>query len=191
VGYADETGAVSSLLQAWQQGDVAARDELIARVYQELRRLAAVYLRGERTNHTLQPTALVNEAYLRLARQDRLSWKNRAQFFGIAAQMMRRILIDHARARRAAKRPGVAQQVALDEKLAIVQPRDCELLELDDALTELDALDPRLARIVELRYFGGLSEEEVAAVLCVSRSTITRDWQTAKAWLFRRISAPK
>jgi len=188
VGYTGESNAIDGLLRAWQQGDLAARDELMARLYRELRRLAAVYLRRERINHTLQPTALVNEAYMRLALQDRLTWTNRAQFFGLASQMMRRILIDHARARRAAKRPGAAEHVVLDESLAVVHPRHCDLLELDEALSELNAMDARLARIVELRYFGGLSEDEVAAVLCVSRSTITREWQTAKAWLFRRIS---
>src|SRR4051794_35060333 len=156
----------------------------MAVVYDELRRRASAYLRRERQSHTLQPTALVHEAYMRLAAQDRTNWKNRAQFFGIAAQMMRRILVDHARAHQAAKRPEAGGRVALDHWIASVEPRDCELLELDQALSELEALDPRLARIVELRYFGGLSEQEVARVLDVSRSTITRDWHTAKAWLF-------
>jgi RNA polymerase sigma factor (TIGR02999 family) len=182
---------VSVLLHAWGRGDLNARDELMALVYEELRRLAAAYLRRERGSHTLQPTALVNEAYIRLAAQDRTDWKNRAQFFGIAAQMMRRILVDHARSHQAAKRPDAGGRVFLHEWIATVEPRGCELLELDEALTELEAFDQRLARIVELRYFGGLSEQEVALALSVSRSTITRDWQTAKAWLFRRISSKR
>jgi RNA polymerase sigma-70 factor (ECF subfamily) len=185
------SGDVSALLSAWGHGDIHARDRLMAVVYDELRRLASAYLRRERQSHTLQPTALVNEAYMRLAAQDRTNWKNRAQFFGIAAQMMRRILVDHARSHRAAKRPEAGGRVVLDDSIATVEPRECELLELDQALSELEALDPRLARIVELRYFGGLSEQEVARVLGVSRSTITRDWHTAKAWLFRRVSAHK
>jgi len=182
------SGGVSILLRAWGRGDLIARDELMTLVYEELRRLAAAYLRRERGSHTLQPTALVNEAYLRLAAQNRTTWKNREQFFGIAAQMMRRILVDHARSRQAAKRPDAFDRVVLDERLASVEPRDCELLELDEALTELETLDARLVQIVELRYFGGLSEQDVASLLGVSRSTITRDWHTAKAWLFRRIS---
>jgi len=183
-----QRSGVSVLLRAWGRGDLHARDELMTLVYGELRRLAAAHLRRERASHTLQPTALVNEAYMRLAAQDRMDWKNRAQFFGIAAQMMRRILVDHARAHRAAKRPEARGRVFLHEWVATVEPPDCKLLDLDEALTALEALDPRLARIVELRHFGGLSEQEVAVVLGVSRSTITRDWQTAKAWLFRRIS---
>jgi RNA polymerase sigma factor (TIGR02999 family) len=183
-----QQSGVSVLLRAWARGDLHARDELMTLVYGELRRLAAAHLRRERGSHTLQPTALVNEAYMRLAAQDRMDWKNRAQFFGIAAQMMRRILVDHARAHRAAKRPDAGGRVFLHEWVATVAPPDCKLLDLDDALTALEAFDPRLARIVELKHFGGLSEQEVALVLGVSRSTITRDWQTAKAWLFRRIS---
>jgi RNA polymerase sigma factor (TIGR02999 family) len=185
----ERSAGVSVLLHAWGRGDLVARDELMTLVYEELRRLAAAYLRRERGSHTLQPTALVHEAYMRLAAQHRTTWKNRAQFFGIAAQMMRRILVDHARAHQAVKRPEAGGRVVLDDSIASVEPRDCELLELDQALSELEAFDPRLARIVELRYFGGLSEQEVARVLAVSRSTITRDWHTAKAWLFRRISA--
>jgi len=191
VANTERSGGVSVLLRAWGRGDLIARDELMTLVYEELRRLAGAYLRRERGSHTLQPTALVHEAYMRLAAQDRTTWKNREQFFGIAAQMMRRILVDHARSHQAAKRPDAAGRVVLDERLASVEPRDCELLELDEALTELEAVDSRLARIVELRYFGGLSEQEVASLLGVSRSTITRDWHTAKAWLFRRISTRK
>jgi RNA polymerase sigma factor (TIGR02999 family) len=179
--------SVTGLLQAWGGGDLDARDALFALVNRELRRQAAGYLRRERRDHTLQPTALVHEAYLRLVGQVHVPWHNRAQFFGLASQMMRRILVDHARRHRAAKRPGVALQVAFEDDLQRVEPRSCELLDLDRALTELMALDPRQAQIVELRYFGGLSEEAVAEMLAVSRQTITRDWQMAKAWLRRRL----
>jgi len=158
-------------------------------VYRELRRRAAGYLRQERPDHTLQPTALVHEAYLRLVGQERIAWQNRAQFFGVAAQMMRRILVDHARGRRAAKRPAAGLQVMLDERIGATQPRSCDLLALDQALDELTTLDPRGSQIVELRYFGGLSEQEVAEVLSISRSTVTREWQAARTWLYRRMTA--
>jgi RNA polymerase sigma factor (TIGR02999 family) len=181
----DRTHAASDLLRAWGRGDVQARDDLVPLVYRELRRRAAGYLRQERRDHTLEPTALVHEAFLRLVGQDRIAWQNRAQFFGVAAQMMRRILVDHARGRRAAKRPGQALKVILDDRIGATQPRGCDLLALDQALDELTALDPRLAQIVELRYFGGLSEQEVAEVLSMSRSTVTREWQTARSWLYR------
>ena len=148
---------------------------------------AAAYLRRERRDHTLQPTALVNEAYMRLMGQQRVTWLNRAQFFGVAAQIMRRILVDHARERQAAKRPG-GVRVTLDDGMGTVPPLDCELLMLDDALQELARIDERQAHIVELKYFGGLSEEEVAAVLSLSRATITREWQSARAWLYRRMT---
>ena len=182
----DQPGvAVSDLLRAWGRGDIQARDDLMPLVYRELRRRAARYLRRERSDHTLQPTALVHEAYLRLVGRDCIGWQNRAQFFAVAAQMMRRILIDHARGRGAAKRPGAAFKVVLDERFGATQPRGCDLLALDQALNELTALDPRLGQIVELRYFGGLSEHEVAEMLSISRSTVTREWQTAKTWLYR------
>jgi RNA polymerase sigma factor (TIGR02999 family) len=181
------TRTVSQLLQAWGEGDLQAREDLVPLVYQQLRQRAAAYLRRERRDHTLQPTALVNEAYMRLMGQQRVTWLNRAQFFGVAAQIMRRILVDHARVRHAAKRPG-GVRVTLDEGLGIVQPIDCELLMLDDALRALADLDERQAHIVELKYFGGLSEEEVAAVLSLSRATITREWQSARAWLYRRMT---
>ena len=180
--------AVSGLLKAWALGDVQARDDLLPLVYRELRQRAVGFLRHERRDHTLQPTALVHEAYLKLIGQQRVSWQNRAQFFGVAAQMMRRILVDHARGRHAAKRPGGAVKVSLAEDIAVGQPRDCELLLLDQALEDLTAFDPRQSRIVELRYFGGLSEQEVAEVLSVSRATVTREWQSARAWLYRRIT---
>ena len=185
----DQPTPVSRLLQAWGRGDLEARDELVPLVYRELRRRAGAYLRSERADHTLQPTALVNEAYLRLLGQERAAWQNRAHFFGIAAQMMRRILVDHARGHRAAKRPGATLRVVVDDRIGAAQPRDCELLLLDEALSELTRVDPRQGRIVELRYFGGLSEQEVAAVLSLSRATVTREWQTARAWLYRRMTA--
>jgi RNA polymerase sigma factor (TIGR02999 family) len=170
---------------------VAARDDLLPLVYRELQRRAAAYLRHERPDHTLQPTALVHEAFLRLVGQDRVAWQNRGHFFGIAASMMRRILVDHARAHQRAKRPGAAMRVACDEDVAISQPRDCELLLLDQALEELGTHDALQAGIVELRYFGGLTEQEVADVLALSRATVTREWQTARAWLYRRMRGLK
>ena len=183
-----EPGELTALLQAWGAGNLQARDELLPLVYRELHRRAAAYLRRERADHTLQPTALIHETYLRLVDQQRVAWQNRAQFFGVAAQMMRRILVDHARAQQAAKRPPAAMKVTLDERIA--QPEsDFDLLLLNQALGELAAFDPRQAQIVELRYFGGLAEHEVAEVLAVSRSTVTREWQTAKAWLYRRMTS--
>jgi RNA polymerase sigma factor (TIGR02999 family) len=183
-----EPGRISQLLQQWADGDRRAREDLIPLVYQELRKRAAAYLRRERRDHTLQPTALVNEAYLRLMRQQRVTWINRAQFFGVAAEAMRRILVDHARARQAAKRPG-GIRMTLDEGLRSVAPIDCEVLVVDSTLRELAAIDERQARIVELKYFAGLSEDEVAAVLSLSRTTITREWQSARAWLYRRMTS--
>jgi len=180
-------GTISQLLRAWGRGDEQAREDLVPLVYQELRRRASSYLRRERADHTLQPTSLVHEAYIRLMAQKRVSWLNRAQFFALAAQLMRRILVDYARERQAAKRPG-GIRVTFDEKLRAVPPPDCELLMLDDALRDLARLDPRQADIVELKYFGGLSEPEVAAVLSLSRATVTREWQSARAWLYRRIT---
>lgn len=181
------TGTVSQLLQAWGRGDVQAREDLVPLVYQELRRRASAYLRRERPGHTLQPTALVHEAYIRLLAQRRVSWLNRAQFFALAAQLMRRILVDHARERQAAKRPG-GIRVTFEEAVRAVPPPDCELLMLNDALDDLARLDPRQAEIVELKYFAGLSETEIGAVLSLSRATVTREWQSARAWLYRRIT---
>jgi RNA polymerase sigma-70 factor (ECF subfamily) len=181
-------GAVSLLLRAWGRGDLHARDELVPVVSRELRRRAGAYLKRERRDHSLQPTALVHEAYLRLVGQDRVAWQNRAHFFGVAAQMMRRILIDYAREHHAAKRPGAAVRVTLDDGIGAVQPRECEMIVLDEALSELTHLNARQGQIVELRYFGGLSEEEVATVLSVSRRTVTREWRAARAWLYRRIT---
>jgi RNA polymerase sigma-70 factor (ECF subfamily) len=184
----DRSRSVSRLLRAWGNGDLQARDELIPVVYHELRRRAAGYLRRERPDHTLQPTALVHEAYVRLIGQHRVVWQNRAHFFGVASQMMRRILVDHARERQAAKRPGGGLKVLLDENVGAVVPRSFDLIALDHALTELAVLDPRQGQIVELRFFGGLSEHQVAAVLSVSRATVTREWQMARAWLYRRMT---
>ena len=187
--HASPPGALSRLLTAWGRGDLEARDALLPIVYAELRRRAAGYLRRERRDHTLQPTALVNEAYLRLAGPARVSWKNRAHFFCVASQMMRRILVDHARARRAQKRPRQQLKVSLEELLVAAAPPPVDLLALDEALSELTTVDARLAQVTELRYFGGLSEQEVARVLSLSRATVTRDWQTARAWLYRRMTA--
>ena len=180
---------VSGLLRAWSEGDAQARDDLVPLIYRELRQKAAGLLRHEPAGHTLQPTALVNEVYLKLAGQQRVTWQNRAHFLGIAAQLMRRVLVDHARARAAAKRPRRVFQVPLDDGIGAVEPRSCDLLALDQALDELTALDQRLASIIELRYFAGLTEQEVAEVLSISRATVTREWQTARAWLYRRMTA--
>lgn len=180
-------GTVTELLVAWRDGDIAAREALVPLVDRELRRRAAAYLRRERRDHTLQPTALVNEAYLRLLGQQRASWQNRAQFFAVAAKIMRRVLVDYARERQAAKRPG-GIRVTLDEAARVEPPVACELLMLHDALEALARLDERQAQIVELKYFGGLSEEDVAAVLSLSRATVTREWQSARAWLYRRMT---
>ena len=179
---------VTGLLQAWGRGDLEAREDLMPLVYKELRRCAAAYLRRERADHTLQPTALVHEAYMRLVGQDRVVWQSRAHFYGIAAQMMRRILVDHARARHREKRFDAGLKVTLDERIAAPASPEWDLLLLDQALDELTAIDARQGQIVELRYFAGLSENEVAEVLAVSRSTVTREWQIAKGWLYRRVT---
>ena len=184
----ERRGEVTALLRAWGRGDLHARDELLPLVYEELRRRAAAYLLRERADHTLQPTALIHEAYLRLVGQ-RVVWQNRAQFFGVAAQMMRRILVDHARAQQAAKRPAAATKVTLNDGIGQTEPLNCDLLLLNQALSELATFDPRQGQIVELRYFGGLAEHEVAEVLAISRSTVTREWQTARAWLYRRMTS--
>jgi RNA polymerase sigma factor (TIGR02999 family) len=185
----DRASRVTGLLRAWGRGDLQARNELLPLVYRELRQRAAGYLRRERLDHTLQPTALVHEAYIRLVGQRRLTWQNRAHFFGVSAQMMRRILVDHARAHQAARRPGAGLRVSLTEGIGAAQPLDCEVLLLDQALGELTMVDPRQAQIVELRYFAGFSEQEVAEVLSISRSTVTREWHTARAWMYRRLTA--
>ena len=186
---ASPPGAVSGLLRAWGRGDLEARNAFLPLVYTELRRRAAGYLRHERHGHTLQPTALVHEVYLQLAGQTRVAWHDRAHFFRTASQMMRRILVDHARARAAAKRPDGALRVTLDGTLATVDPRGCDLLMLDRALSELAHLDLRQESIVELCYFGGLTEMEIAGALSVSRSTVARELRSAKAWLYRRMTS--
>lgn len=179
---------LTGLLFEWQQGDEAALDKLTPLVYDELRRMAHRYMQRERDGHTLQTTALVNEAYLRLAGQQKIEWQSRAHFFAVTAQVMRHILIDHARRRRYAKRGGDAPHVALDEAAGMSEQRAAELIALDDALDELAKLDPRKSRVVELRYFGGLSMEEAAEVLEVSLMTVRRDWRVAKAWLYKAVS---
>jgi RNA polymerase sigma factor (TIGR02999 family) len=181
---------ITRLLNAWQGGDAAARDRLFVLVYAELRRRAAGQFRRERQGHTLSPTALVHEAYLRLMGQDRARWQNRAHFFAIASEMMRRVLVEHARKRKAAKRPGAAVRVALEEDVATAKPREADLIALDAALEELTAMDARQGRVVVLRFFGGLSLEEIAEVLDVSRATVNRDWRFARTWLYRRVAAP-
>jgi RNA polymerase sigma-70 factor, ECF subfamily len=163
----ETTSEITEQLIAWSNGDASALDKLIPEVYQELRRMADHYLRGEDAGHSLQPTALVHEAYLRLIDQTRVEWHNRAQFFGVAAQMMRRILVDHAKAKHRVKRGGTARKVSLDETVNLSSERAAELVALDDALKVLDELDERKSRIVELRYFGGLTVDETAQVLGV------------------------
>ena len=182
---------ISQLLVAWGNGDQAARDELMPLVYEELRRLAHRYMDRERPGHTLQTSALVNEAYLRLIDQNDVHWQNRAHFFGIAAQMMRRILVDYARKRRYDKRGGGARTVPLDDAMIVSDERAADVVALDDALKSLAELDPRKSQIVELRFFGGLSIEETAEVLAVSPGTVMRDWTLAKAWLRREMTATK
>lgn len=178
---------VTQLLEKWSNGDRAALDELMPLVYGELRRLAGGYLRRERVNHTLQPTALVNEAYLLLVDQNQAKWQNRAQFIGVAAQMMRRILVDHARAHQAAKRGGAQFTVALSEADRFAGQPAADLLAIHDALNQLASLDTQQSRIVELRFFGGLTIEETAEVLKVSHATVERDWKMARAWLRREL----
>jgi RNA polymerase sigma factor (TIGR02999 family) len=180
---------VTDLLQAWGDGDLGARDRLMTLVYGELRRRAAVHLRRERRDHTLPPTALVNEAYLRLVDQRRAVWQNRAQFYAIASQMMRRILVDRARGHRMAKRSGRWARVTLDDAARVSQPKDVDVLDLDAALTALAAFDDRKSRVAELRFFGGLSLEETGQALGLSMATVERDWQAARAWLFKTLSA--
>lgn len=179
---------VTQLLHKWSTGDSAALNALIPLVYAELRRLARHYLQGERQDHTLSSTALVHEAYLRLIKQSDVTWQNRAHFFGIASQMMRRILVDHARSHAYAKRGGGAVTLALDEALAVADKREIDLVALDDALAGLAKLDERQSRLVELRFFGGLSIEETSEVLGVSAPTLKRDWASARAWLFREMN---
>ena len=179
-----DPAAVTRLLRAWGEGDAKAGDRLMPLVYAELRKRAAAYLRRERQGHTLQPTALVHEAYVRMVGQDRAAWKNRAQFFGVAACMMRRILVNHARALNMAKRSGRLINVELQDDHAVVAAPDIDVLALDEALTRLAAFDARKTAVAELRFFSGLSVEETAQVLGVSVATVEREWQVARAWLY-------
>lgn len=182
------TQEITRLLLDWGNGNKAALDELMPFVYQELRRLARHYMRGQPAGHTLQTTALVNEAYLKLIDSSQVNWQNRAHFFAISAQLMRRILVDFARSRNSLKRGGEQIQVTLDEKIEAPFEKETDLVALDDALKMLEELNPRQAQIVELRYFGGLSEEETAEALKISARTVRRDWSVARAWLYRELS---
>jgi len=185
----DRPVGVTQLLKDWNGGDQAALDRLMPLVYAELRRLANNYLRRERANHTLQPTALVNEAYMRLVDQRNAHWQNRAQFFGVAAQLMRRILVDHARLHQALKRVGSDQErLSLTNVERVADKPDIDLLALHEALNELSEVDPQQSRIVELKFFGGLSIEETAEVLGIGHATVERDWKMARAWLRRKLS---
>jgi RNA polymerase sigma-70 factor (ECF subfamily) len=181
------TRSVTALLTDWSRGDPTALEQLLPLVYAELRRIAARQLRGERVNHTLQPTALVHEVYLRLVDQRQVKWQDRAHFLGVAAQTMRRILVDHARRHSARKRGDGVQCVSIDDAEELAVSQDVPLLTLDHALGRLEAIDPDLVKIVELRAFGGLTIQEAAHVLNVSASTAKRDWRTAKAWLNREL----
>ena len=179
---------ITQLLAAWREGNQSALDELYPLVYDELHRLARRYMSRERKGHTLQTTALINEAYVRLVDQKNVHWANRSHFFAISAQIMRRILIDHARRHAYAKRGGGARQVSLDETATMAQGDFSEFLRLDEALKSLAQLDPRRSQVVELRYFGGLNNEEIAGVLNISENTVIRDWNMARAWLHRQLS---
>jgi RNA polymerase sigma factor (TIGR02999 family) len=185
---APSTQEITQLLIAWNRGDRVALEQLTPLVHTELHRLAKRYMAGERPGHILQTTALVNEAYLRLIDWRNVAWQNRAHFFGLAAQMMRRILVDFARAQRRAKRGGNALQVSLSEAAKLAPEQSADLVALDEALQALEKLDPRQARVVELRFFGGLSLEETAEALKVSVITVRRDWGLAEAWLFRELN---
>ena len=181
---------VTRLLVEWSNGDQAALEELMPLVYEELRRLAGRYMRRENQGHTLQTSALVNEAYLRLIDQKKVHWQNRAHFFGVAAQLMRRILVDHARNRARAKRGGGAQMVSLAEQAAT--PKEiADVIALDNALKDLAKIDPRKSQIVEMKFFGGLTNEEVAEVLKVTSRTVEREWRKAKAWLYKAVTSDK
>ena len=182
---------ITGLLVAWKAGSNEALDELIPIVYSELRRLARYQLRGERPGHTLEPTALTHEAFLRLFGTRQVSWQNRAHFFAVAAQLMRRVLVEHARKRAATKRGGSITRITLDEARAPAEPANLvDIIALHEALTELETVDPRQCRIVELRYFGGLDTDETAEVLGLSPRTVKRDWRVAKIWLRRALGAP-
>ncbi len=184
-----EADHVTDLLLKWSNGDKAALDELMPLIHGELRRLAHRYMSRERDGHTLQTTALVNEAYLRLVNRQRMQWQNRAHFFAIAAQSMRSILVDHARSQASAKRGGGAGKIEFDEALIVSQQRAAEVVAVDEALHRLAEIDPLQSRLVELRFFGGLTIDETAKVLELSPATIKREWATAKAWLFHELNS--
>ena len=188
---APEPEDFTQLLLAWSQGEEPAFEKLMPFVYQELHRLAHRYMRGERPDHALQTTALVNEAYLRLVDTKKVRWQNRAHFFAVSAQMMRRILVDFARSRRSLKRGAAAQQVTLDGALLMSPEQDQDVVALDEALKALALVDSRKSQVVELRFFGGLTVEETAEVLKVSSDTVLRDWRLAKVWLLRELSGSK
>jgi RNA polymerase sigma factor (TIGR02999 family) len=179
---------VTELLLSWGRGDRSALDELVPIVHQELRRLARLQMRGERDNHTLQTTALVNEAFIRLVDLRRIRWQDRAHFLALSARLMRRILVDHARSRNYRKRGGGAVNVALDDSIDMSRERGADLVALDDALESLARVDPRKGQVVELRFFGGLSVDETAEALGISAETVLRDWRFAKVWLLREVS---
>lgn len=181
---------ITQLLQEWSAGREQALDRLLPEIYAELRTLAASYLRRERSNHTLQATALVHEAFVKLIDQRAVQWQNRAHFFGIAAQVMRRILVDHARAHAAAKRGLGNAPVSLEDALAITPAPDIDLLALDESLNRLAEFDPQQSRVVELRYFGGLTIDETAEVMRISPATVGREWTLAKAWLYSQLTHP-
>jgi RNA polymerase sigma factor (TIGR02999 family) len=184
---ADDTTAVTRLLQRWQDGDRDALEAITPLVYRELRRIAASHLRRERSGHTLRPTELLHEAFLHLIQQQDQTWKNRAHFFGMAANLMRHILVDYARAKSSGKRGGGMQQVTLDEAVSEAASRPSQLIALDDALRELEKLDPRKGQIIELRFFGGLSIEETAVAAGISTATVSREQRMAEAWLQRQM----
>ena len=184
-----DSAPLTELLLAWRQGDRQAADRLMTLLYDELRRLAAHYMRQERSDHTLQATALVHELYVRLFASEGIDWRNRAHFFAVAAQQLRRILVNHARDRQAEKRGGKRVRLSLTEANGLAQPAEEDLLDLDEALTRLQEIDPRAAQVVELRFFGGLQENEAAEALCVSVPTVKRDWQFARAWVIRHMQA--
>ena len=180
---------VTQLLQKWHEGNQEALEALMPLVYNELKRLAGSYLRRERPDHTLQSAALVNEAYLRLVDQTQTQWQNKAHFYGIAAQMMRRVLADHARSHNAVKRGAGMPELELNESVAQAQSRSVDVMDLEEALQKLEKLDPQQGKIVELRFFSGLSIEDTANVLGISPATVKRDWAAARAWLFREVAA--
>jgi RNA polymerase sigma factor (TIGR02999 family) len=183
-----ESKQITQLLVLWRQGEHSALDELIPLVYAELHRIAHRYMRRERPDHTLQSSALIHEAYIRLVDQREAPWQSRGQFFALSARLMRRILVDHARSKAYAKRGAHAKQVSLDEGMAVSGKRGADIIAVDDALKDLEALDPRKSRIVEMRFFGGLSLEETAEVLEVSVPTVEREWRAARAWLHKAIT---